>query len=297
VTTDVVLALDVGASKFAAGLVDARGNVLDRRQSVLARGASVDDLLAQLVGLARRALDTAPEHGATVAGCGIAASGPVTRNLETVSPVNLPVWREVPLRAHVEQALGLQVAGDLDSKALTLGEWWVGSAVGERNFMALVVSTGIGGGLVVDGQLLEGASGNAGHVGHVVVQPDGRECGCGGTGCVEAEASGTAIEAITGRPPAEANAALVARSGRLVGRAVATVMNLLDIAHAVVAGSVALGFGEPFFAAAQGEIDADVHSGGRSRPLIEPSRLGADAPLVGAAAVAWRALGRLDTQM
>ena len=81
-----------------------------------------------------------------------------------------------------------------------------GAAVGHRNYLALVVSTGIGGGIVLDGRLLDGADGNAGHLGHVIVEPEGRTCECGAQGCLEAEASGTAIAARTGRPPAEAPA-------------------------------------------------------------------------------------------
>ena len=119
----------------------------------------------------------------------------------------------------------------------------------------MVVSTGVGGGIVLDGRLLDGAAGNAGHIGHVIVEPDGRTCGCGARGCLEAEASGTGIRAATGRDPAEADAALRRRTGTLVGRAVASVANLLDLRLAVVAGSVALGYGELFFAAAQAELD------------------------------------------
>jgi len=144
---------------------------------------------------------------------------------------------------------------------------------------------------VLEGRLLEGRSGNAGHIGHVVVEPDGRQCGCGSRGCLEAEASGTAIEAMTGRPPALAPPEMVGRSGRLVGRAVADVANLLDLRLATVAGSVALGFGEPFFAAAREELAARCRISFAQGCRIVPSRLGPAAPLVGAAAVARRALG------
>ena len=152
---------------------------------------------------------------------------------------------------------------------------WVGAAAGRRDYIAMVVSTGVGGGIVCDGRLLDGRNGNAGHIGHITVEPEGVECVCGARGCLEAEASGTAIARITGRPPAEAPAAVVARTGTLVGRAVASVANLLDLDLAVVAGSVALGFGAPFFAAAQAEIDAalphrvrraDAHRPRRPRP-------------------------------
>jgi glucokinase len=158
-----------------------------------------------------------------------------------------------------------------------------------------VVSTGVGGGIVLDGRLLDGAGGNAGHIGHVIVEPgpDGHVCGCGARGCLEAEASGTAIAAVTGMPPAEAPPEVRERTGRLVGRAVASVANLLDLRLAVVAGSVALGYGDDFFTAAQAELDARSRLSFSAGARIVPAGLGADGPLVGAAAVAWRALGRL----
>jgi glucokinase len=155
----------------------------------------------------------------------------------------------------------------------------------------MVVSTGVGGGIVLDGRLLDGDDGNAGHIGHVIVEPDGAPCGCGAQGCLEAEASGTAIARRTGRPPAEADAATKERTGRLVGQAVASVVNLLDLPLALVAGSVALGFGAPFFTAAQAELDARCRLDHSLGAAIRPAGLGADGPLIGAAAVGWRGGG------
>jgi glucokinase len=154
----------------------------------------------------------------------------------------------------------------------------------------MVVSTGVGGGIVCDGRLLDGADGNAGHIGHVIVEPDGAVCGCGARGCVEAEASGTALARITGRPPAEASAEMRARTGRLVGRAIASVANLLDLQLAVVSGSVALGFGDDFFHAAQTEIDARCRLDFSRGTRVVPGALRDNGPLVGAAAVAFSAL-------
>ena len=180
---------------------------------------------------------------------------------------------------------------DNDAKALALGEGWVGAARGARDFLAMVVSTGVGGGIVLDGRLLDGAAGNAGHVGHVIVEPEGRECGCGARGCLEAEASGTGIRAATGRDPAAADEGLRQRTGTLVGRAVASVVNLLDLRLAVVAGSVALGYGAPFFAAAQAELDARSRLEFSRGARIVPAGLGDGGPLVGAAAVGLRGEG------
>jgi glucokinase len=207
---------------------------------------------------------------------------------ETVSPLNIPGWRGFPLRDRLRELTGVATYVDNDAKALALAEGWHGAAAGSRNFIAIVVSTGIGGGLVLDGRLLEGRLGNAGHIGHVVVEPEGRACVCGGRGCLEAEASGTAVAALTGQPPELAPPAMVARTGTLVGRAVASVVNLLDLPLAVVSGSVALGFGEPFFTAAQQEVDLRCGLEFARGARIVPGGLGDRGPLIGAARVGWR---------
>src|SRR6185503_16566107 len=209
----------------------------------------------------------------------------------TVSPLNIPAWRGFPLRARLASATGLAVHVDNDAKALALAEGWRGAAAGVGDYLAMVVSTGVGGGIVVDGRLLDGRSGNAGHIGHVIVEPEGAECACGSRGCLEAEASGRSIARLSGRPAAEATPEWVARTGTLVGRAVASVGVLLDLRLAVVAGSVALGFGEPFFAAAAAEIRSRARLEYAEGLAIGPAGLGAEGPLVGAAAVGWRGIG------
>jgi glucokinase len=279
----VALAVDIGGTKLAAGVVDADGTVLvhRRRPTGGADGEALFATLVELVNEVRR--ESRVEPAVVGVGCG----GPMTRGGATVSPVNIAQWRGFGLRDRLRHELDLPVWVDNDAKALTLAEGWVGAAVGVDNYLGMVVSTGVGGGVVLDGRLLDGADGNAGHIGHVVVEPDGRRCGCGGIGCLEAEASGTAIAAMTGRPAAEADAAMVRRTGTLVGRAVASVANLLDLQMVVVAGSVALGFGAPFFAAAQSEINVRARLEYSRPTTIVPAGLGADAPLIGAAAVAW----------
>jgi glucokinase len=208
-----------------------------------------------------------------------------------VSPLNIEAWRGFPLRARLAALTGLATFVDNDAKALAVGEGWIGAAAGRANFLAMVVSTGVGGGIVLDGRLLDGRLGNAGHIGHVVVEPAGRACRCGGRGCLEAEASGTAIEAITGRPPREASAELVEHVGTLVGRAIASVVNLLDLPLAVVSGSVALGYGAPFFRAAQVEMDLRCRLDFARGARVVPGGLGDAGPLVGAARVGLERVG------
>ena len=280
-----VLAVDIGGTKLEAGRVGQAGEVLARARCPTVGDQGPDRLFAALARLIDEVRDPADEA------CGVGVGGPMTSGGEQVSPLNIPAWRDFPLRARLADALDLDVFVDNDAKALALGEGWVGRAAGRANFVGMVVSTGVGGGIVLDGRMLDGAGGNAGHIGHLIVEPDGRRCGCGARGCLEAEASGTAIAAITGRPAAEAGPDVVARTGRLVGRAVASVANLLDLDLAVVAGSVALGFGEPFFAAAQAEVDASARLEFSRGTGIRPGGLGDAGPVVGAGAVGWRGLG------
>jgi glucokinase len=288
-TVGQVVALDIGGTKLAAGLVDERGRI-SGAQRVATDGQDpwpgVSQLALATVGAAHAA-------GTVPAAIGVGCGGPMSPGGEAVSPLNIPGWRGFPLRAQLSRLTGLPVFIDNDAKALALAEGWLGAAAGVRDFIAMVVSTGVGGGIVVDGRLLDGEQGNAGHIGHVVVEPDGRPCTCGSRGCLEAEASGTAIAAVTGRPPSEAPAELRERTGTLVGRAVATAAVLLDLRLAVVGGSVALGFGEPFFRAAQAELDRVARIEYAAGARVVPAGLAGAGPLVGAAAVGWRGLGRL----
>ncbi|HEX5265362.1 MAG TPA: ROK family protein [Acidimicrobiales bacterium] len=285
------LALDIGGTKLAAAVVDGDGAVLAAARRPTPRRpdpADAEALFAALSRLVASVLASAPP-GAGPALCGVACGGPMTRDGEEVSPLNIPGWRGFPLRTRVAELTGLPTTVDNDAKALALGEGWRGAASGCADFIAMVVSTGVGGGIVLDGRLLDGADGNAGHIGHVTVVPNGRICACGARGCLEAEASGTGIAATTGSPAAEAGPEVVARAGRLVGRAVGSVANLLDLRLAVVGGSVALGFGTPFFRAAQREIDRRSRLDFSRGTRIVPAGLGADGGLVGAAALAYRA--------
>ena len=285
-----MLAIDIGGTKLACGLIDDRGTIETRSSVPTGDGTDGEALFATLAALID---DVLAIGGSAPVACGVGTGGPMTGGGASVSPVNIEAWRGFPLLDRLCTHTGLATTIDNDAKALALGEGWLGAAVGARDYLAMVVSTGVGGGIVLDGRLLDGHDGNAGHIGHVIVEPDGERCGCGARGCLEAEASGTAIARATGRPAAEADDVVRRRTGRLVGRGVASVANLLDLPLVVVAGSVALGYGEPFFTAAQAEIDERCRIEVSRDTVIRPGGLGADGPLVGAGAVAWRALGHL----
>ncbi len=285
------LAIDIGGTKLAAGVVDDAGALSHRMQRPTAATRDGEALLADLFDLVAEVQAGAAHDGVAVDACGVGCGGPMTEGGAEVSPLNIPAWRDFPLRAFLADHLGLPVAVDNDAKALALGEGWCGAAAGERDFLAMVVSTGVGGGIVSRGRLLEGASGNAGHIGHVFVADGTADWPRHPAGLLESEASGTAIAVRTGAEAADAGTAVRERTGTLVGRAVASVANLLDLRLAVVAGSVAFGYGEPFFAAAQAEVDRLCHLDFSVGTRVVPAGLGDVGPLVGAAAVSLRARG------
>ncbi len=275
------LAIDIGASKVAVAVVTVQGGVEEVGRLEVA--AHPVDLFSAVCDLATTHLDRS-----RVDRVGVGCAGPMTAGGETVSPLNIPAWRDFPLRDALARELGLPVVVEGDARALALGEGRFGAARGVSDYLSMVVSTGVGGGLVLDGRLVDGRTGNAGHVGHLVVVPDGAPCRCGGRGCLEAEASGGAIERRTGRPAREADDAERGRAADLVGRAVGVLASTLDFVRCFVAGSVALGYGAAFFERATASAREVARLSYASDVVLEPTPLGAAGPLLGAAAVAWR---------
>lgn len=177
--TDLVAALDIGGTKIAGALVDGHGRILLRAQRATPAqedGESVMRAVEATLG----ELTGSPLWGRVTA-LGIGSAGPVDASTGTVSPVNVPGWRDYPLVRHVQAAAGgLPVELIGDGVAITAAEHWQGAARGHDNALCMVVSTGVGGGLVLNGQLHAGPTGNAGHIGHISVDLDGDPCPCGG---------------------------------------------------------------------------------------------------------------------
>ena len=209
----------------------------------------------------------------------------------TVSPLHIPAWRDFPLVGNLSDLLGVPIFVDNDAKTFALGEGWLGVARGVRNFIGIIVGTGVGGGLVINGHLLQGDTTNAGHIGHVIVEPDGLACRCGARGCLEAYASGSAIQAETGQEARYAKPMLVNRNGVLLGRAIASVTALTSIELAVIGGGIGLGWGAAFHDAARHEFAERSRLSFASALSIVPAALGDRSGLVGAAALAWNGIG------
>ena len=284
-TTSGILAIDIGGTKLAAAVVTAQGDII-RRDRVATPARAPWTTLSTLI----KRIQAAASDIELVA-CGVACGGPMQIGGTEVSPLHIPAWVDFPLLSSISELTGLKTYIDNDAKALALAEGWMGAARGYAHFMAVVIGTGVGGGLVVNHRLAVGRSGNAAHFGHIVVSgdivgQDGRPCRCGGRGCLEAYLSGPAIELETGRDPMYAPMNLKVRNGNLLGRAVASVAAVADISRVVVGGSVALGWGDPFFQAANDELAARSKLPFTAGISIVPLGLGDSSALIGAAAVA-----------
>lgn len=177
-----VLAIDIGGTKLAAALVDEAGSMLRSATRPTPRA----EVMVALAALVEEVTGGGPAPEAVGIGC----AGPLDLAAGTVSPVNMPSWRGFPLRDEVRKLTGLPTMLAGDAQCMALGEHWVGAGRGSSALLGIVVSTGIGGGLVIDGVPLLGPNGNAGHVGHMSIDPYGERCECGGRGCVERYSSG-----------------------------------------------------------------------------------------------------------
>lgn len=273
------LAIDIGGTKLAAGIVSVDGELLSSAQVPTPSSGVWGSLTALVDEQLRGSL-------VTVTSCGVGCGGPMDPEGELVSTLHIPEWRNFPLRSSLVEHLGVPTFVANDAQAIVLGESWVGALRGESNAIGMVVSTGVGGGVISDSRLVRGRLGNAGHIGHLIVEPEGRWCACGARGCLEAHASGTAIHEITGRPAAEASLEVRRQTGRYVGRALASVGALFDLRRAVIGGSVALGFGTPFFEGVDEELAIRCGLDFLRGFVVTPVALGAASPLIGAAAVA-----------
>lgn len=297
----LTLALDIGGTKIAIGLVDPAGQLVHKAVELTPKNPQAEDIWGVI---ARMIADAAKVAGGAIRAAGVCSAGPVDVTAGTVSPTNIVSWQRFPLRDRVAAALPevpVRLAGD--GLCMALGEHWRGAGRGAQFVLGMVVSTGVGGGLVLDGKPYHGRTGNAGHVGHVVVELDGQPCSCGGHGCVETVASGpwmtrwALANGWAGPPGADAVAlgqsaaagdpvALQAfhRSATALAAMIASVGAVCDLDLVVVGGGVARS-GPILFDPVRAAL-ADYAGLSFIRGLqVVPAALGGDAGLIGAAAL------------
>jgi glucokinase len=305
-----VLALDIGGTKLAAGLVEPAGRVVTWSQVPTPVGLDAEQLWRTLDALLTKVMDAAGVSAGELAGCGCGCGGPMEWPAGVVSPLNIPAWRGFPLRSRLAERLpGIPVRVHNDAICLVAGEHWRGAGRGRDNVLGMVVSTGVGGGLVLDGRLIAGASGNAGHIGHVVVDPDtGPLCACGGRGCLEAIARGPGLVAwaqaegwrpdqqdATARELADDGAlghpvgiAAMRRAGRALGIAIASAAALCDLEVVSVGGGLSQA-GPLLFDPLEEALRAHARLEFTRDITVVPAALGQSAGLVGAAALLFAA--------
>lgn len=289
------LALDIGGTKIAAGIVDADGTLLRTARQPTPRDAHPDTVWAAAERAIAEVLD------GPVDGVGISSAGPINLADGTISPVNIPAWRDFPVVRRAAAAVpGVPVRLAGDGLCMALGEHWRGAGQGAEFLLGMVVSTGIGGGLVLDGVPYSGRTGNAGHVGHMVVDVDGPACSCGGHGCVEAIASGPHLAAwarehgwvgADARELAQAAGAGDAvalqafrRGARAIAAMIASVGAVCDLDLVVIGGGVAQA-GPVLFDPLREELSGYLGLSFISGLRVLPAALGGEAGLVGAAAL------------
>ncbi|BBY12058.1 ROK family protein [Mycobacterium marseillense] len=302
----VTLCLDIGGTKIAAALVDSAGALVYtaiRPTPATSVAGDVWAVVAAMIADAVRAAEV------PIAAVGIASAGPIDLRTGSVSPINIASWDRFPLRDKVAAAVpGLPVVLGGDGVCMALGEHWIGAgrSVGPdaRFLLGMVVSTGVGGGLVLDGVPYAGRTGNAGHVGHVVVELDGSPCTCGGHGCVETVASGPwmvrwarnngwsappgagasdlALAAVAGDPLAQR---AFHRSANALAAMIASVGAVCDLDLVVIGGGVAKS-GPLLFDPLRAKLSAYAGLDFLSGLRVVPGELGGAAGLIGAARLA-----------
>jgi glucokinase len=233
-------------------------------------------------------------------GVGVGCGGPMSWPSGEVSPLNIPAWRGFPLRERLaERYPDVPVRLHNDAVAVAVGEHWRGAGRGRDDMLGMVVSTGVGGGLILGGRLVDGSSGNAGHIGHVIVDPEGPACACGGRGCLEAVARGPGLAAWareqgwpgeTGRQLAQDAARghplavrAMNRAGWALGVAIASATHLCDLEVVAIGGGLSQA-GPLLFRPLEDTLRAHARMDFARRVRVVPAALGQMAGIVGAAA-------------
>jgi len=306
----LAIAVDFGGTKVEAAVVDADGALLpgSRHRAPTGAGSSAEAVADSVREVVAGAAAAATADGRPVVGAGIGSAGPIDAVLGTASPLNVPSWRGYPLRDLVADTLAplvgeVPVTLRIDGEAIALAEHWVGAARGATAMLGMVVSTGVGGGLIIGGRTVPGPTGNAGHIGHIAVGGATDRCACGLLGCVEAVASGPRTVAWaqsqgwSGRTGEELAAACregdavalaaVRRSAHAVGRGIAAATALLDLDVVAIGG----GFSHvvPDYVALVAEPIAECDFAFVRKVRVVPSGLSGDGPLIGAGALVHRA--------
>ncbi|MEK3882995.1 ROK family protein [Paenibacillus sp. PL2-23] len=296
------LGIDIGGTKTAIGLVDSDGRIISKTSLVTDLTITPEQMVGRMADAAMALLSEQGLKPGDLQGIGIGAPGPLNTKLGQIAePPNLRSWWGFPVVEAFRQHFTAPIVLENDATAAALAEKWVGAAKAADHFVFITISTGIGAGIYSHGRLMTGATGNAGDIGHMVVDPAGGTCVCGQRGCFEYIASGTAIareaSELLGRPVTSKEAFELAFSGQhpdmeqlvsrvfeYVGVGCVTLINTFDPELLVIGGGVSQ-IGAPLFEAVSSYISRNaLNPSGRNTPVL-PAALHQDAGLIGAAAL------------
>jgi glucokinase len=311
---DQVFAVDLGGTFLRIALVDGCGKIHQQLKERTPRGDSPDVIVEALAAAADRwSID-----GRRIAAASIMVPGTVdNHNAVVVQAPNLPSLTNFPLQAVLEKRLGWPVLLENDANAAAVGEMWLGAARGCRDVVSVTLGTGVGGGVILDGELWRGAHGSAGEIGHTTVDPfSGLKCKCGNIGCLELFASATAIVRMTreglprfpqsrlnredltaervydaGRDGDELALSVFKRFGTYLGIGLANLINIIDPEIIVIAGGAVNGW-DLFACDMQREVSERAVRVTAQQVKIAAAQCGDNAGLLGAARLAFARLGK-----
>ncbi len=189
-----LLGVDIGGTKIAVCLADSAGKIIDKERIEGGTSQKYQDVLPRMADICRRLVTGAGFTMKDIRACGISSPGPIDWAAGIMMKSPNMIWEDVHIRDDLAKALAIPVYFDNDANAGMLAEWFFGAAKGARNAMYLTMSTGVGGGVVSEGMLVHGVNGNAGELGHVILDLHGPVCGCGMRGCVEAYCGGLNVQ-------------------------------------------------------------------------------------------------------
>ena len=298
------IGVDIGGTKTAIAAVDDRGVIVS--QSVIPTNLQIrpQAMIAEIQLEISRVVEKSGVLMEEIAGIGIGAPGPLDSKNGLIScPPNLPAWVDIPVRELIGRSFSVPVLLENDANAAALAEKWIGAAVENENFIYITVSTGIGAGIIAEGKLLKGLKGNAGDIGHMVIDPSFGECVCGQWGCLESIASGTAIakraSAIIGMNITAKEVFRFYKEGHphitgymedvfnVLGVASVSMINTFDPEKIVFGGGVSK-FGEPMFDSIRQYVRRyALNPTGRKTEIIA-AKLGQNAGVIGAAALCFQ---------
>ena len=285
----------MGGTKILTAIADSEGKILASVKIDTEARLGPEKVIANIIRSISLAAKQAKIPMSRVSRIGIGVPGPVLGQAIIVSPPNLPGWKNINIKAILHKKLNKKIFIENDANAAAYGEFRFGAGKGFRNLVYMTVSTGIGGGIIIDGKIYTGALGTAGEIGHMIIDPKGPKCGCGNHGCLEALAAGPAIARMAGTKNA-LDAELAARNGnikalksikmaaRSIGIGIANLNNILNPDIFVIGGGVS-NMGDLLLSPVKVTAkECSMEASGKSL-IIVPAKLKNNAGVMGAIAV------------